>query len=195
MSRAWRELDEDELRELQEKDDEVPHGWRLGQEGLQAIEGSEGTIHSPQDYHFQGDAEELEKLVSAVEKLESADAGKDIAEAIQEHGTTIKFGPTDDAVAQFDPAANEITISETQEAKSPEVLAAYLAHEGTHVQWGSQDSIDQEYHAFKAQDQVWNEVKAGQEDPYCDAASAMISQGEARCKREIRLLYPELPEY
>lgn len=39
MSRDWHELDEDELRELEEVEDEVPRGWRPGPEAIRAIEG------------------------------------------------------------------------------------------------------------------------------------------------------------
>jgi len=39
MPRDWRELDEDELRELEEIEDEVLRGWRPGLETIRAIEG------------------------------------------------------------------------------------------------------------------------------------------------------------
>jgi len=66
--------------------------------------------------------------------------------------------------------------------------------EGIHVQWGRADSIDQEYHAFRAQAEVWNELKGNEVDEQCDWVSGMIAQGEAGAKAIIRFLYPDLPE-
>lgn len=119
-----------------------------------------------------------------------------MAAAIREHGTTIQFGTTvEGAIAQFDSDNNEITIHESQKDATPEVLAAHMAHEGTHVQWDQPDSIDQEYHAFKAQAEVWSSVKGDQTDEQCDAVSAMIARGEAEAKLRIWRMYPDLPEY
>lgn len=145
---------------------------------------------------MQGDAEEVGRLVSGFKKMESTDTGRPIADSIREHGTTVKFGVTyEGAIAQFDPTSNEITVQESQKDASPEILAAHIAHEGTHVQWDEPDSIEQEYHAFKAQSEVWNECKGDQADRQCDWVSAMIAKGEAEAKSEIRQMYHELPEY
>jgi hypothetical protein len=69
-----------------------------------------------------------------------------------------------------------------------------MAHEGTHVQWDAPNSIDQEYHAFKAEAAVWNKVKGDQTDTQCDAVSEMMARGEAEAEEEIRQMYPKLPE-
>jgi hypothetical protein len=145
---------------------------------------------------MQGDVVENEKLASGLEKLESTDTGRPIAQALQEHGTMIRFGATDQgAIAQFDPTANGITIHQSLKTASSEIIAAHMAHEGTHVQWDAPDSIDQEYHAFKAQAEVWNQLKGNQTDMQCDGVSAMIARGEADAKVIIRQMYPGLPEY
>jgi hypothetical protein len=136
-----------------------------------------------------------ENLQNALNRLAGTTAGQPAAEAIQRHGTTVRFGPTDDdAIAHFDPAGNEIVISETLQYASTGLLAAHLAHEGAHVQWDQRDSIDQEYHAFSAQAAVWNQVRGNETDEQCDWVSGMIALGEPRAKRIIRSLYPELPE-
>lgn len=131
-----------------------------------------------------------------LENMKSTTIGRLIADAIREHGTKIRFGATDEgAIAQFDPTTNEITIHESLKDADPSILAAHMAHEGTHVQWGEPDSIDQEYHAFKAQAEVWDELKGDQADRQCDWVSEMIAKGEAEAKAEIRQMYPELAEY
>ena len=137
-----------------------------------------------------------EKLAEGLQRLGTSDIGRPIAEAIQQHGTVIKFGSTEqEVVAQFDPETNEILINEGLKDTSPNVLAAHLAHEGTHVQWGQPDSIDQEYHAFKAQAEVWKQVKRNETDRQCDRVAEMIDKGEKVAKEMIRRFYPDLPEY
>jgi len=142
-----------------------------------------------------GDATEKEKLADGFKKLESTQAGQPAAAAIREHGTTIGFGKLKEGdFAQFDPGPNAITINESQKDASSEVLAAHLAHEGTHVQWNRPDSINQEYHAYKAEAEVWNETKGKQSDDQCDAVDEMIAKGEIEAKSEIRQMYTDLPE-
>lgn len=144
---------------------------------------------------LQGDAVEIEKLAAGMQRLESTDTGAPLADAIREHGTMVKFDPLDEGtVAQLDPTADEIRINDGLKEASPEVLAAHMAHEGTHVQWDAPNSIDQEYHAFKAEAAVWNKVKGDQTDTQCDAVSEMMARGEAEAEEEIRQMYPELPE-
>ena len=77
---------------------------------------------------------------------------------------------------------------------SPEILAAHLAHEGTHVQWNREDSINQEYHAFRVQTEVWSQLKGDKADLQCDFVRWMISLGEKDAKRIIDRHYPDLPE-
>jgi hypothetical protein len=134
-------------------------------------------------------------LQNALDRLAGTTAGQPIVDAIQRRGTTVRFGPTDDdTIAHFDPARNEIVISETLQHASTDLLAAHLAHEGIHVLWDQPDSIDQEYHAFSAQAAVWNQVRGNETDEQCDWVSGMMALGEPPAKRMIRSLYPELPE-
>ena len=129
-------------------------------------------------------------------RLEGTRIGYSLAEIICERGTTVRFGQTPrNVIAYFDPEGNEIVVSEVAGSSSPNVLVQHLAHEGTHVQWNRPNSIDQEYHAFKAEAEVWNQLKGDEADKQCDRVSGMISQGEMEAKRKIRWLYPDLPEY
>jgi hypothetical protein len=194
MLRDWHELDEDELRELEEAEGEIPRGWQPGPETVRAIEG--GPVGPLQDYAVVGDAGEKGKLVESLQRLETSDIGQLTAKTIREHGTAIRFDPMEQgAIAQFDSETNEITVNEGLKDASPNVLAAHLAHEGTHVQWNQPDSIDQEYHAFKAQAEVWNQLKVDETDRQCDWVAGMIVRGEKEAKEAIRRLYPDLPEY
>ncbi len=194
------EREEEELAELQERSLEgtPPPGWRPAQETVEAVEQPGEAVSPEEGYAIRGDAGDVGQLGEAFERLESAEAGHSIVGAIREHSTTTQFGPTrDDAVAQYDSERNEITIHEDLRDASPEVLAAHLAHEGTHVQWNEPDSIDQEYHAFKAEDEVWREIKGNQSDSQCDWVSALMARGEADAKVELRRLEPyrDLPDH
>ena len=142
----------------------------------------------------------VQRLQDGLTILERTGAGYSIAVAIREQGTKVRFGQAgEDAIAYFDPVSNEIVVNEELRDTSLNVLVQHLAHEGTHTQWMLQwnrpNSIDQEYHAFKAEAEVWNQLKGDEADKQCDRVSGMISQGEMEAKRKIRWLYPGLPEY
>jgi hypothetical protein len=108
----------------------------------------------------------------------------------------VRFGQIgQDVIAHFDPSENEIVIHQDLRDASPNILAAHLAHEGIHVQWDTDDSIDQEYHAFEAQAAVWNELKGDETDDQCDWVSEMIALGKEEAMNIIRDLYPELRMY
>jgi len=147
-----------------------------------------------------GQPGEIQKLQDGLTTLGGARAGHSITAAIREHGTAVRFGQTDeDAIAYFDPGRNEIVISEGLREASLNVLVQHLAHEGTHTQWMLQwnrsNSIDQEYHAFKAEAEVWNQLKGSETDSQCDWVSWFFALGENQAKRRIRRFYSDLPEY
>jgi hypothetical protein len=191
------------------REEEYKDTPKISETGISAIHGrdiqarselqkSEMDVMTSEGYKLKGDAEEIAKLRDSHKRLERTDTGKPIADSIKAHGTTTRFGKIEsNAIAQFEPGNNRITIHDSQRDSSPEVISAHLAHEGTHVQWDRPDSIDQEYHAFKNQADVWNEVKGGQSDDQCDQVSNMIALGEADAKYIIRQQYQDqdLPEY
>lgn len=156
-----------------------------------------GTSTTSGAWHVAGDVTQAATLRQALDRLASSAAGSAVASAIQSQGTLVRFGKTDsDAIAHFDPSANEIVLNEALQDASSQILAAHLAHEGTHVQWrGRIYSLDEEYHAFRAQAAVWNEVKGAEVDRQCNWVSGVIALGETRAKRIIAELYPDLPDY
>lgn len=146
------------------------------------------------------DTPEAEKLQEGFRRLGEVDSGRPIADTIHEHGTAIHFGLLEPGtVAQFDHQTNEITVSEGLKDASSNVLAAHLAHEGTHVQWvrdskgyNTEDEIvNAEYAALKNQADVWNAVKGAEIDEQCDDVAAIIALGEMEAKDLIRLMYRE----
>jgi hypothetical protein len=147
-------------------------------------------------WNAAGSSVESERLTDGLGRLEGSRAGRPIAMAISERGTSVRFGDTGEgAIARFDGEGDQIVIHEHLRDALPSVLAAHLAHEGTHLQWNRPDSIEQEYHAFRAEAEVWNELKGNETDEQCDWVSAMIALGEEQTKGMIRRLYPDLPEY
>jgi hypothetical protein len=153
------------------------------------------------DARLNGDANDVGQLNAALGTLESTDVGKQIGQDIRDNNVGIKFGQTEqNAVAQFDPNTKEITLNESLRGADTSVLAAHLAHEGTHAQWdaqGKHNSINQEYHAFKNESDVWEQVKGDTEDPRCDDVSKLISMGEGNAKLIIsrQKSYQDLPLY
>jgi hypothetical protein len=145
---------------------------------------------------FKGKSDEIQTLTSAFALLESADTGKAIANQIQDNGTIIQFGPLEnDAIAQFDPQSNRITVNETQKELGSAALAAHLAHEDTHVKFKDKpNSIEEEYQAFRSQALVWDDLKQNETDEQCDTVSAIIALGEDRAKAIIRQAYRHLLE-
>jgi len=157
-------------------------------------------IEPSPEARISGDANDVNQLNDAMDSLESTDVGKEIGKSIRENNVGVKLGDVGEgAVAQFDPKTNEITIDESLKDADPSVLAAHLAHEGTHAQWSAQgidhDSIDQEYHAEKNETAVWDEIKGDKTDNQCDFISEEIAQGEADAKMQIRQRYPNLSDW
>jgi hypothetical protein len=143
-----------------------------------------------------GQIGESRKLQDGLATLEGTRTGHLIVAAISEHGTAVRFGwAGEDIIAYFDPVSNEIVVNEELRDTSLSVLVQHLAHEGTHVQWSRPNSIDQEYHAFRAEAEVWNQLKGDETDEQCDWVSWMISLGKMRAKWIISDLYPNLPDY
>lgn len=142
-----------------------------------------------------GSSDETRQLHQALSRLKDIDIGRSISETILNTGTTIRFGQIENGtVAYFDSEHNEIVINNNSQNAFPEILAAHLAHEGTHVQWNREGSINQEYHAFRAQAEVWSQLKEDEVDAQCDFVKWMISLGEKEAKSHIRRYYPNLPE-
>ena len=145
-----------------------------------------------------GQVGESRKLQDGLTALERTRAGYSIAAAIHEQGAAVRFDQIgEDTIACFDSDRNEIVVNEVLRDASLNVLVQHLAHEGIHVQWDRPNSIDQEYYAFKAEAEVWDELKGHETDDQCDQVSQMISLGEAEAKKRIRhaLPYRNLPEY
>jgi len=137
----------------------------------------------------------VDRMVGTMDRLSGTAAGGPIVQAILGSGTRIRFGGTgEDTIAYFDPGNNEIVINEALKGASPNVIAAHLAHEGTHAQWNRPNSVDQEYHAFKAEAETWNRLKGSEHDDQCDEVSSFIALGEREAKDIIRRYYPDLPE-
>lgn len=194
------EIDEEEIMPkevVEEKPPEPPPSLEPDTEMEMWISGKETRSGQgqPTDVRLAGDAQDVRKLETAVQVLESSDSGRAIAQSIRERGAEIEFAPLSDrTIAQFNPP-NEIKINEAYKDASPAVLAASLAHEGTHLQSGdprsSTDALDQEYKCFKAEAEVWNQVKRDESNSMEDDVVTMIRKGEAEAKAEIWQIYGE----
>lgn len=151
------------------------------------------TLPRGATWNVTGDSAAVLKLSDGLARLDGAASGHSIAQGIRRHGTTVRFGQTfAGAVAYFDRHGNEIVVNEEWTYASINVLVQHLAHEGTHVQQYRPDSIDQEYHAYRVEAEVWNQVKGNETDEQCDRVSQTISLGEKQARWIIAQHYPDL---
>lgn len=146
---------------------------------------------------------------AAFSALAASSSGAEISERITLYDTKIGFGGggVSGALAWYSPFFNTITFSLDEFECTDQVHAALLAHEGTHAWWDHDstqgeperetngDTIDQEYNAFLAGANVWNEIKGSQTDYQMDSWAEIIAGGEASAKEVIRIYYSGLPEY
>jgi hypothetical protein len=139
------------------------------------------------------DPEEARQLANALAVLRESSRGKEIFDAIIQRDTTVEFGylPSEYhyiagkkvgfiTVAEYDPEGKTITVNVDFKGKPANVIAPYLAHEGTHVQWyrgEKKPSLREEYEAHKTQAEVWEEVKGDEHDQINEHVATIISLG------------------
>lgn len=161
-----------------------------------------GDTEHPQTietWAVQGQGVDQQALHDALSTLATAKSGAAIAKSIRSKGTRVSFGRTllesetgkPPLARYFPPPRNEIVISEGLKGSSQNVLAAHLAHEGTHAHWWPRrNSLNQEYHAFMAEARVWIEVRGNEKDWVCDlVVEKFYNKSEAEAKRSIDQLY------
>jgi hypothetical protein len=88
------------------------------------------------------------------------------------------------------PAENRIVVNLEAENESVKVIAAVIVHEGEHTRWLGKNSINQEYHAYKAQAEFWNEVRGGETHDFCDFVADFIALGKHEAMDFLRQYYP-----
>jgi hypothetical protein len=119
---------------------------------------------------FQTKADvENKKLDEGLELLRNTSSGRNIAEHLDKVRVKITFGQpkTSGAAAVFVPnflgTSGKIIVSERLRDEETPVVAAILAHEGTHARMNSilgYDSVEQEYRCYMAQARVWKEARS-----------------------------------
>jgi len=94
---------------------------------------------------------------------------------------------------------DEDTIHLSQQAKKDGVKigATILVHEAEHTRWIGENSINQEYHAYKAQSEFWNAVKGSDQHEFLDWCAGMALQGKHEAMDWLRGFYPcaGMPDY
>lgn len=139
----------------------------LGSEALGTT--SRGLEVSP--WAIDGSEEEVQKIHSALKTLDGTKAGSSIAKAIEIHRTLVRFDHLK-GYGHFDTKKNEIVLNKELESRSVEVIAAHLAHEGSHVT--GDRTLQDEYLARKREVVVWTERRGDQEDEYLDLLTVQI---------------------
>lgn len=112
---------------------------------------------------------EDQKLDESLDLLRNSTYGKAIAAYVDKSHVKITFGQpeTPGAAAVFVPSflgsGGRIIVSERMRDEEPSVIAAILAHEGTHAKTDSiidYDSVTQEYDCYMVQAKVWEETRS-----------------------------------
>ncbi len=151
------------------------------------------------------DVEQTRQIDHGLAALRMSHRGEGIYSAIVQRGVSVEFGYIPNEIhcmngkqrefmvaAQYDPGARTITVNIDLKGKPVSVIAAYLAHEGIHVQWdhGQQKpSLEEEYEAHKAQAAVWQEIKGSQHHQGHEQVATMISLEVHEAKAQIRSDY------
>lgn len=154
---------------------------------------------SARPWNVSGDSPEYEKLKDALNALRNSGSGKNIGDAIRNRRTWVRFGtlPTGTA-GKYDPSTNVLLVSKRLMGSSSEVISAWLAHEGVHVQFGnSAPSIHEEYQAFKALVDVWTEIKGTKTDEHLDGLTKRMKLPKVEVMTLIKKQppYADLPYY
>ena len=135
----------------------------------------------PTTWQVTGTSKEKEHIQNALRRLSETERGSEIAASIQKCGTTVHFGrlPKDE-IGKYRPDLNLIIINKDYRHRPSNVLAAYLAHEGTHLHWsrGQPNTVLEESAAYKAQVEVWREVKDEESDQSCDFWDSIFRQDD-----------------
>ncbi len=148
-----------------------------------------------------GSLAEKQSLREALLKLAEVNSAGQLIDTLVDLGTQVTFAAPNELEdrgcwAVFDKAINRITLCQSLSDRPPQIIAPHLAHEATHAAWYRPSSIDQEYHAFKAQAEVWSALKNGLEDDPNDEVQARVGWGEHACKQDLRSWpgYSDYPE-
>lgn len=139
----------------------------------------------------RGPKSEQQILRNALGKLPATDMGIKLLGTLAELGTELLFALPDEleqrgCFAIFDKTINRITLCHSLFAHPPEIIAPHLAHEATHALWYRPSSIEQEFQAFKAQADLWAQVRGELRNDQNDEVLMLIGQGESAFKDDLR---------
>ena len=137
-------------------------------------------------------------LQEALMWLARCSTGQPIYAFIVEHDIPIDWADLPDStMAGWWSLKQTILINDGAKHLPANVIAPWIAHEGTHGMLHKCSSINQEYLAFQVQTQVWIEIKNGYTDDFLDYLIELFAQGEEAVKDALRQqsAYENLPEY
>ena len=168
----------------------------IGLEAFTPVQGKTDTSRPS-----KGTPEETQQLHNGLKRLDTIETGREIAKFIKEQAQVVHFGQVqNDGYGSYNQVTDELILNDKLKNASPNVLAAHLAHEGTHAQWKGQHglhtrSIDEEVAAFTAEVKVWREVKGSENNPYLDKLSTMMAEQENFPRSIIRKRYQDYDEH
>jgi tetratricopeptide (TPR) repeat protein len=107
----------------------------------------------------------------------------------------IQFSPTQvventENIAEYDHANRCIRLQSKMMFSSPNVIAAYLAHELVHAKDNDgETSVVEEQDGYRALAQFWKQFKHTEDESNLDRALKLYNESQARLDQEVRRLY------
>lgn len=161
-------------------------------------------------------------LTTVLAVLKGSSAGGSLGNLIEQMSISLSYGSMPDgALAYWDSGNNAIVVNSfLRTTFSEKAIAGIVGHEATHADYSYNpqkwidltlerhpeltsdqlhiirypfDSIDQEYNAFAATAQVWQEVRGSETNASLDSILSSYSQGESFFKNQIRTAYADQP--
>ncbi len=114
---------------------------------------------------------------------------KDISDVQIKFGQTASMMGTSN-IAQYENRIKTITVSNAYIYAAPEVIAAYLVHEGVHAKdKDAYTSIREEQDAYKKAAEFWIKNSKGIQDPEMDYAAELYKQSPSKLSNRVEEIY------
>ena len=156
------------------------------------------TIEKWRDKGKKIEPSEANFIQRCLSLIERTDAAREVYNHIVDTNVDVDFGDVPVGfLAMYFPDENAIHVDPDAEGEEEKAVSQHIVHEGERSRWKGENSISQEYHAFKAEADFWNTVKKGDTDDHCDWVAGFVAQGKQVAMDYIRTLseFEDLPEY
>ena len=171
--------------EIDEADDSAKRGLLETKNNILAM-------YSPQQAQAEKSAYASNNLQTALNmtvRYMTPQYMKDIEDVEIRFGETASMGGTSN-IAQYENNKKTITVSNSYIYASPQVIAAYLAHEAVHAKdKDSYTSVREEQDAYETAAKFWIENSNGVKDPEMDYAAELYKKSPSALSSRVEEIY------